>query len=162
MTGRISSARSRGAYGAIAARDRARTNTPAAGEAAVPDRALRHDPAAQVPDYAGAFPAIGPAAIKLGQTLATRPDLVGEEAARNLLTLQDSLPPQGFALIRRDRRQLRCPLPTLCSNMSIQNRSVLPRSRRSIARRTTDGREVAVKVLAPRHPRTLRARHRNL
>ena len=26
------------------------------------------------PDYAGAFRAIGPAAIKLGQTLATRPD----------------------------------------------------------------------------------------
>ena len=30
-------------------------------------------------DYAGAFRAIGPAAIKLGQSLATRPDLVGEE-----------------------------------------------------------------------------------
>ena len=28
----------------------------------------------RVPDYAGAFRAIGPAAIKLGQTLATRPD----------------------------------------------------------------------------------------
>ena len=41
----------------------------------------------RVPDYAAAFRAIGPAAIKLGQTLATRPDLVGEEAARNLLTL---------------------------------------------------------------------------
>ena len=46
-----------------------------------------------VPDYAAAFQDIGPAAIKLGQSLATRPDLVGEEAARNLLTLQDSLPP---------------------------------------------------------------------
>ena len=31
----------------------------------------------RVPDYAGAFQDIGPAAIKLGQTLATRPDLVG-------------------------------------------------------------------------------------
>ena len=41
------------------------------------------------PDYAGAFQAIGPAAIKLGQTLATRPDLVGEEAAHNLLSLQE-------------------------------------------------------------------------
>src|SRR3954465_13100903 len=47
----------------------------------------------RVPDYAAAFQAIGPAAIKLGQTLATRPDLVGPEAAHNLLTLQDSLPP---------------------------------------------------------------------
>src|SRR3546814_13637962 len=41
------------------------------------------------PRYAEAFQAIGPAAIKLGQTLATRPDLVGEEAARNLLSLQE-------------------------------------------------------------------------
>ncbi|MCB2067983.1 MAG: ubiquinone biosynthesis protein UbiB, partial [Erythrobacter sp.] len=49
------------------------------------------------PDYAGAFRAIGPAAIKLGQTLATRPDLVGDEAAHNLLSLQDSLPPVPFA-----------------------------------------------------------------
>ena len=30
------------------------------------------------PAYADAFQAIGPAAIKLGQTLATRPDLVGD------------------------------------------------------------------------------------
>ena len=30
-----------------------------------------------MPDYAAAFQAIGPAAVKLGQTLATRPDLVG-------------------------------------------------------------------------------------
>ena len=48
------------------------------------------------PDYAGAFQAIGPAAIKLGQTLATRPDLVGDVAAHNLLSLQDSLPPVPF------------------------------------------------------------------
>ena len=34
----------------------------------------------RVPDYAAAFQEIGPAAIKLGQTLATRPDLVGDEA----------------------------------------------------------------------------------
>jgi ubiquinone biosynthesis protein len=37
----------------------------------------------RAPDYAAAFQAIGPAAIKLGQSLATRPDLVGEEAAHN-------------------------------------------------------------------------------
>ena len=54
------------------------------------------------PDYAGAFRAIGPAAIKLGQTLATRPDLVTAEAARNLLSLQDSLPPVDFAAIQRE------------------------------------------------------------
>ena len=47
----------------------------------------------EAPDYAAALQAIGPAAIKLGQALATRPDLVGEAAAANLLQLQDSLPP---------------------------------------------------------------------
>ena len=43
---------------------------------------------ARVPDEPdlcrGVRQAIGPAAIKLGQALATRPDLVGEEAARDL------------------------------------------------------------------------------
>ena len=53
-----------------------------------------------VPDYAAAFRAIGPAAIKLGQALATRPDLIGEEPARNLLSLQDALPPVGFDAVR--------------------------------------------------------------
>ena len=39
----------------------------------------------RTPAYADAFEAIGPAAIKLGQALATRPDLIGDEAARDLL-----------------------------------------------------------------------------
>ena len=43
----------------------------------------------KVPAYADAFQAIGPAAIKLGQALATRPDLVGEVAAHDLQRLQD-------------------------------------------------------------------------
>src|SRR4051794_16492828 len=34
----------------------------------------------KTPAYADALQAIGPAAIKLGQTLATRPDIVGEAA----------------------------------------------------------------------------------
>src|SRR3546814_4040443 len=44
------------------------------------------------------------AAIKLGQTLATRPDLVGEEAASDLLRLQDALPPVPFDTIREAMR----------------------------------------------------------
>ena len=55
----------------------------------------------RAPDYAAAFQAVGPAAIKLGQTLATRPDIVGGEAAKNLLSLQDSLPPVPFDQIRK-------------------------------------------------------------
>ena len=53
------------------------------------------------PDFASAFRAIGPAAIKLGQSLATRPDVVGEDAVRNLLTLQDCLPPTPFAALSK-------------------------------------------------------------
>jgi ubiquinone biosynthesis protein len=37
--------------------------------------------------------ALGPIYIKFGQTLSTRPDLVGEDIARNLQLLQDKLPP---------------------------------------------------------------------
>ena len=101
------------------------------------------------PDYAGAFQEIGPAAIKLGQALATRPDLVGEGPARNLLTLQDSLPPVPFAEIRAviegtfGRR-----LDALFS--SIEESPVGAASIAQVHRAVTiDGRNVAVKVLRP-------------
>lgn len=102
-----------------------------------------------VPDYAGAFQAIGPAAIKLGQTLATRPDLVGEEAARNLLTLQDQLPPVPFAAIRAEiERAFGRPLATLFA--SIEEEPVGTASIAQVHRAvTTDGHTVAVKVLRP-------------
>lgn len=102
-----------------------------------------------VPDYASAFQAIGPAAIKLGQSLATRPDLVGEEPARNLLTLQDSLPPEPFALVREEiESTFEAPLEKLFSRFDTE-----PIGAASIAQvyraATPDGREVAVKVLRP-------------
>ena len=53
------------------------------------------------PESAAALLEIGPAAIKLGQALSTRPDLVGERAAENLSLLQDDLPPAPFPLIKR-------------------------------------------------------------
>ena len=101
------------------------------------------------PDYAGAFRAIGPAAIKLGQTLATRPDLVGEDAARNLLSLQDSLPPVPFEEIKAQiERSFEAPLETLFAEVD-----PVPVGAASIAQVhrgiTTEGREVAIKVLRP-------------
>ncbi len=103
----------------------------------------------KLPDYAGAFQAIGPAAIKLGQTLATRPDLVGEEAARNLLSLQDQLPPVPFAEIAREiEMALGKPVDQLFA--SVQEVPVGAASVAQVHRAITlEGRDVAIKVLRP-------------
>ncbi len=103
----------------------------------------------KVPDYSGAFQVVGPAAIKLGQSLATRPDLVGEEAARNLLGLQDSLPPLPFAQIEAAIvGAFRKPLSDLF--LSIDPEPVGAASVAQVHRAVTaEGRQVAVKVLRP-------------
>ncbi|GAA0457056.1 MULTISPECIES: 2-polyprenylphenol 6-hydroxylase [Sphingomonas] len=101
------------------------------------------------PRYAQALQALGPAAIKLGQTLATRPDLVGEGPAHDLLALQDALPPLPWSVIR----------PAIEAGLGRPIESVfaeieeVPVGAASIAQVhravTTDGRTVAVKVLRP-------------
>lgn len=103
----------------------------------------------RTPDYASAFRAIGPAAIKLGQSLATRPDLVGEEAAHNLLSLQDDLPPVPFAEIRSViEASFDQPLEALFD--SIEETPVGAASIAQVHRAvTSDGKTVAVKVLRP-------------
>ena len=103
----------------------------------------------RVPDYAAAFQEIGPAAIKLGQSLATRPDLVGEEAAHNLLSLQDDLPPVPFAAIEAEiARSFGSPVSAL-----FESSDPVPVGSASIAQVhravTTEGRTVAIKVQRP-------------
>jgi len=100
-------------------------------------------------DYAAALQDIGPAAIKLGQALATRPDLIGEAAATNLLQLQDDLPPEPFPAIKAAiEAGLGGPVDQYFSSIDPE-----PVGAASIAQVhhavTTEGRDVAIKVLRP-------------
>jgi ubiquinone biosynthesis protein len=103
----------------------------------------------KVPTYAEAFQDIGPAAIKLGQALATRPDLVGEEAARDLSRLQDALPPAPFPAIEAAIEQaLEKPISQLFSHIDPEpvGAASIAQVHRAV---TTEGRQVAIKVLRP-------------
>ena len=108
---------------------------------------------------ASALVELGPTFIKLGQTLSTRADLVGEEVAADLSRLQDRLAPfpgqEAMAIVERE---LGRPLES-----AYQSFDPVPVAAASIAQVhfavTTEGRDVAVKVL---RPNIERAFHRDL
>jgi ubiquinone biosynthesis protein len=98
---------------------------------------------------AAALDEMGPSFIKLGQLLATRADLLGEEISADLASLQDRLPPfpggQARAAIEAEFGR---PLETLFA--SFDETAVAAASIAQVHfAETTDGQEVAVKVLRP-------------
>lgn len=102
-----------------------------------------------LPPLTRAITALGPAYIKFGQILSTRPDVVGMELADQLRMLQDSLPP--FALEKAEQTilaEIGRPVSELYSEFSapVAAASIAQVHR---ARRADNGREVAVKVLRP-------------
>ena len=97
---------------------------------------------------AHALEKLGPAYIKLGQMLATRPDIVGEDVARALEHLQDRLPPFSDAVARDAvAESLGRPVETL---FSIFGEPVAAASIAQVHRAiTSEGVAAAVKVLRP-------------
>lgn len=115
---------------------------------------LKGDP--DQPPLTRALTALGPAYIKFGQTLATRPDVVGQELADQLRYLQDKLPPFSRAeAMQTIAHELEAPVDEIFSEVSE------PVAAASIAQvhsaiRADTGVRVAVKVLRPNVERAFR------
>jgi len=115
---------------------------------------LRGDPA--LPPVTRALTALGPAYIKFGQVLSTRPDIVGEELALQLKYLQDQLPPFPTAVAKAMiAEELRLPVDELFSSFSepVAAASIAQVHRATLA---ATGQDVAVKVLRPGIERAFR------
>ncbi|MGI9393043.1 MAG: 2-polyprenylphenol 6-hydroxylase [Boseongicola sp.] len=104
----------------------------------------------ELPPATRALTALGPAYIKFGQILSTRPDVVGEELALQLRVLQDKLPPFSTAVAKETvARELGVEFAEIFDDFSD---SVAAASIAQVhkARLVETGEEVAVKVLRPR------------
>ncbi len=115
---------------------------------------FRGDPA--LPPATRALTALGPAYIKFGQILSTRPDLVGDELAVQLRVLQDKLPPfPNDVAMKMIEEDLGLPVDQVFSEFSapVAAASIAQVHRARIA---DTGEEVAVKVLRPKIEKAFR------
>ncbi len=115
---------------------------------------LPGDPA--LPPATRALTALGPAYIKFGQILSTRPDVVGPEMALQLQYLQDKLPPFPTDIAKAMiEEELNVSVDTVFSEFSepVAAASIAQVHR---ARLADTGVEVAVKVLRPGIERAFR------
>ncbi|MDZ4276668.1 MAG: 2-polyprenylphenol 6-hydroxylase [Erythrobacter sp.] len=109
-----------------------------------------------LPPVTRALTALGPAYIKFGQILSTRPDIVGEELALQLKYLQDKLPPFPTDVAKAMvAEELRLPVDEVFSSFS---EPVAAASIAQVHRGTlrSNGQDVAVKVLRPGIERAFR------
>ncbi|PYE84563.1 2-polyprenylphenol 6-hydroxylase [Pseudoroseicyclus aestuarii] len=121
-----------------------------------PFRWLGYEGDPNMPPVTRAITALGPAYIKFGQILSTRPDVVGIEIATQLRVLQDRLPPFGMDEAKAAvEYELGQKVDAVFSEFSD------PVAAASIAqvhhaRLAATGEEVAVKVLRPGIERAFR------
>ncbi|MCG6882578.1 MAG: 2-polyprenylphenol 6-hydroxylase [Silicimonas sp.] len=104
----------------------------------------------QQPPVTRALTALGPAYIKFGQILSTRPDVVGNELAEQLRVLQDKLPPFPTAVAKQVvATEFGRPVEDVFSEFSepVAAASIAQVHR---ARLIENDSDVAVKVLRPR------------
>lgn len=109
-----------------------------------------------LPPVTRALTALGPAYIKFGQILSTRPDVVGEELAQQLKYLQDRLPPFPTEIAKAMvAEELRLPVDEVFSSFSepVAAASIAQVHRATLAE---TGQDVAVKVLRPGIERAFR------
>ncbi|WP_299372541.1 2-polyprenylphenol 6-hydroxylase [uncultured Tateyamaria sp.] len=102
-----------------------------------------------MPPATRALTALGPAYIKFGQVLSTRPDVVGDELAVQLRVLQDKLPPFSIDDAKAEvERALGQPADTIFAAFSepVAAASIAQVHKATLA---DGGEPVAVKVLRP-------------
>ena len=98
---------------------------------------------------AAALQELGPSFIKVGQLLSVRPDLVGDEIAHDLSNLQDSLPAfSGNAARAAITEEFDESIESLFESFDDDAVAAASIAQVHFAT-TTDGRDVAVKVLRP-------------